>query len=465
MIYRVLFATVACFAIELTMLGMSANAADFRQAVEQTLPRVVAVRPRSSAEQGQRSPTEYQHALRLNDQLIVTVDPMNVGEWELETSHEDWIPLRAVVVDRVSDFVILTPQHQSPKGEEQQRSQSLPALKSELQKLFPTDPELALPVAALWYDEGHYQVKSTIVSGSGGMPQRGLWSVDLAGSTVMLGVPIVDAAGNWIGLTTALPQTLRVRQLRIDGSRLDNPTIPPGLTVHNVGNVADAKAPAAYQPLRQPLWQSFLIAPASVIHQAIERLPADLRELKEPIILEPGLVGIRVGQGDGAIINLVEGGPAEIAGAQAADKIIRVNSDTISNDLELFRALNKYRAGDTLEIEVERKNKEGSFQRTTIALTMIPRPLEIRVGATGDQGGTDTDNTSKASAAEPRPSEVTANVFLYDLQPWMTEAYQFPAQLAVENRELKQSVDELAEEIARLREALKQLQTDDDDRP
>jgi S1-C subfamily serine protease len=77
-----------------------------------------------------------------------------------------------------------------------------------------------------------------------------------------------------------------------------------------------------------------------------------------PVTLPTGETALRIGE-------LVPNGPGEKAGLQLDDCIVRADGETISSVSDLLRARRRYRAGETLPLEVDRN---GS--RLTIGVTL-----------------------------------------------------------------------------------------------
>lgn len=76
---------------------------------------------------------------------------------------------------------------------------------------------------------------------------------------------------------------------------------------------------------------------------------------------EPGVVAEAV----------IDGGPAKAAGMQAGDRIIRVGEQNVKDVYGYLAALKAFKAGDTAEVVVVRKQKETTLK---IKLEAMRRP-------------------------------------------------------------------------------------------
>jgi S1-C subfamily serine protease len=84
----------------------------------------------------------------------------------------------------------------------------------------------------------------------------------------------------------------------------------------------------------------------------------------------PGRGGASTTSGNGAQVIDVQNGPAEDAGIQAGDVIVSLGGTTITSSSELSTAMDKYHAGD--KVEVGWTDSSGSTQHATLKLIEGP---------------------------------------------------------------------------------------------
>jgi putative serine protease PepD len=101
--------------------------------------------------------------------------------------------------------------------------------------------------------------------------------------------------------------------------------------------------------------------PIETAKEVVEALEAG-----EPI--ERPYLGVQIGDADGGgaqIVDVVEGSPADDAGLQTGDVVVKVGDDTIADGDDLRRAVGDRDPGDELELEVRRN---GQTQEITVTL-------------------------------------------------------------------------------------------------
>lgn len=92
-------------------------------------------------------------------------------------------------------------------------------------------------------------------------------------------------------------------------------------------------------------------------------------------------------QKGGAIVNQVQpGSPAEKAGMQRGDVVVKVENEKISDADDLVRAVQTRKVGEELKVVVIRDNKEKTLKVTTEAMPESPREA-LAQGPGNDAGG------------------------------------------------------------------------------
>jgi serine protease Do len=68
--------------------------------------------------------------------------------------------------------------------------------------------------------------------------------------------------------------------------------------------------------------------------------------------------------------NVASGTPAEKAGILQADIITAVDGKTVTTMDELVDTLQKYKAGDTVELTIYRADSKGGYNQTSVRVTV-----------------------------------------------------------------------------------------------
>jgi len=84
------------------------------------------------------------------------------------------------------------------------------------------------------------------------------------------------------------------------------------------------------------------------------------------------------------VAEVVEGGPAGLAGMYAGDIITRFDHDTITGHSDLLTALSYYEAGETVDVVVQRADR-GQYTEVTLTVTLGVKPADTN-SAGNEQG-------------------------------------------------------------------------------
>lgn len=82
---------------------------------------------------------------------------------------------------------------------------------------------------------------------------------------------------------------------------------------------------------------------------------------------------------DMVVERLAPGGPAELAGIRAGDKLIALNGEVLSSSLMLVNTVGRYRPGDVVEIRLERSGQSVNI-RATLDATTEPSTITLAPG-------------------------------------------------------------------------------------
>jgi hypothetical protein len=294
---------------------------------------------------------EFQHALRIANDLIATVDPepWSQGEtWEILSRRDEWEPLAVVGRDRVSRLVVL---RADPDLLDEMSAGTEGASWNTIEHWPLGETEIGLPTAVIWYENGAPCAKATMVAATGTLVTRGMARLDHLFEPFQIGAPVLDASGHLLGLVgslqesraeRALPQVERHESVIITGYPMPSGRLSP--------TDADDAAPRTLiripEEVITPQPTADLIAPARMI----ARLHSEVEQKSEPVTLEHGLMGIYLGQGDGRVSKPINGGAAATLDIRSGDKIVGIDDFVIRRDIDILRALRYRRAGDTISV-------------------------------------------------------------------------------------------------------------------
>ncbi|GEM_PF-3588180 len=115
-------------------------------------------------------------------------------------------------------------------------------------------------------------------------------------------------------------------------------------------------------------------------------------------------------EGGPAVAEIMEGSPAEKAGLQSGDVILKVNGKDVGATPDVIGAVAEHKVGDKLKLEVLR-DKEN----VTITVTLAPRPEELAANFTppNDEGGdeeADEDEEKEEGKPGPGPDELRKRI-------------------------------------------------------
>jgi len=134
------------------------------------------------------------------------------------------------------------------------------------------------------------------------------------------------------------------------------------------------------------------------------------REVVEGLDLPAGTTG--------AYINgVTKGAPADLAGLQPGDVVIRINGDTIASSTELTRRVAEVVVGQPIRLEILR---DGRRQVVNVRSGRRPSTAELNAG----QAGEGEPVEPRAGAA---PGQVVAGLNVVDLSPVLRQRYNVPA--------------------------------------
>jgi serine protease Do len=117
------------------------------------------------------------------------------------------------------------------------------------------------------------------------------------------------------------------------------------------------------------------------------------------------------------ITEVTKGAPADVAGLQPGDVVIRFNGDTVASSTELTRRVAEVQVGQPIRLEILR---DGRRQSVTVRSGRRPSQAELNAG----QGG-------EAEPAEPRAGaamgQVVAGLNVSAITPVLRQRYNIPA--------------------------------------
>lgn len=181
---------------------------------------------------------------------------------------------------------------------------------------------------------------------------------------------------------------------------------------------------AIYSPTGNSVGIGFAI-PAAVAKPITDRL-------MRGETIERGYLGVIIGNVDadiregldlpagttGAYITEVtKGAPADVAGLQPGDVVVRFNGDTIASSTELTRRVAEVQVGQPIRLEIFR---DGRRQSVTVRSGRRPSQAELNAGPSGE-----------AEPAEPRAGaavgQVVAGLNVSAITPVLRQRYNIPA--------------------------------------
>ena len=117
------------------------------------------------------------------------------------------------------------------------------------------------------------------------------------------------------------------------------------------------------------------------------------------------------------ITEVTKGAPADVAGLQPGDVVIRFNGDTVASSTELTRRVAEVQVGQPIRLEILR---DGRRQSVTVRSGRRPSQAELNAGQAGE-----------AEPAEPRAGaavgQVVAGLNVSAITPVLRQRYNIPA--------------------------------------
>lgn len=355
-----------------------------------------------------RSKSEnFQHAFRVTDDLIATIDSsanfaaLKTGEteWELLSRDGVWHDISLAAYDKVSRLVIL-------RSSEELLDKI--ASGSPVEGAVPVGHwidgilEMGLPTVVVWYEEGAPRAKATMIAATGNAMTRGLAVLDFEFAPPQVGSPVLDADGRLLGLVAMdqsrrnSPELARRFELRESPSQLVRQTGAsdprPAL------DVDDTKVQTAViigSAIREPEDGAELIVPVNILN----RLVQDVENSDDLVILDFGLIGVRLGNGDATIRRVISGGAAAENDCQEGDRILSINGQKVRNDGDIFNLVTTYRAGDSLALEIVPANKTENSAAHADA-TNIEATRKVEITMRGIRTRSNSGSGSKSSRSE-----------------------------------------------------------------
>ncbi|GLS01959.1 serine protease [Brevundimonas denitrificans] len=117
------------------------------------------------------------------------------------------------------------------------------------------------------------------------------------------------------------------------------------------------------------------------------------------------------------ITEVTKGAPADLAGLQPGDVVVRINGDTIASSTELTRRVAEVQVGQPIRLEIIR---DGRRQSVTVRSGRRPSRAELNAGQTPD--GEPTEPRAGAALGQ-----VVAGLNVSDITPVLRQRYNIPA--------------------------------------
>lgn len=338
----------------------------------------------------------YQHAFRVADDLIATVDNEPAVEsalWQLLSRDGEWNDLSVVGRDRISNLIVLKSNKDLLDEIASEGSMAGGAPVGQWTDGF---AEMGLPTVVVWYERGAPRAKATMVAATGNYMTRGLAILDFAFPTSQVGAPVLDAEGKFLGLLADhrdFENTWeRERRLELrNTSEKEAVASPENRSNSPLASDSSKTVIITTQSLEQDTHTADYLVPVKILN----RLLSDVKVSSGPVILERGLAGIVFGNGDASLKDVVPGSAADEAGMKPGDRIVGIDGQAVQNDLDIMIAFLTLRAGDVIDFQVdststnddpadssETDNGEGpkskSVQVTMRGIRTVPRPPRAR---------------------------------------------------------------------------------------
>lgn len=315
----------------------------------------------------------FQHAFRVADDLIATIDlDGNLGgpevgsrrransssaegaapNWQLLTRDGKWHEIELAGFDKVSRLVILRAPvtlldkiaSGAPIGD------SVPVGHWVDGKL-----EMGLPTVVVWYEDGAPRAKATMIAATGNAMTRGLAALDFEFAPTQVGSPVLDAEGRLLGLVAMERSWRNANELerRFELKEAELPNLNGGEGNEPAQAIKTDVEPSPTTIIisgaaRDEENKADLIVPVNILNRLVE----DVGSRDELVVLDFGLIGVRLGNGDATIRRVITGGAAAEKDCEAGDRIVSINGQNVRNDGDIFNLVASYRAGDTLTLEL-----------------------------------------------------------------------------------------------------------------
>lgn len=117
------------------------------------------------------------------------------------------------------------------------------------------------------------------------------------------------------------------------------------------------------------------------------------------------------------ITEVTKGAPADLAGLQPGDVVVRINGDTIASSTELTRRVAEVQVGQPIRLEIIR---DGRRQSVTVRSGRRPSRAELNAGQTPE--GEPTEPRAGAALGQ-----VVAGLNVSDITPALRQRYSIPA--------------------------------------
>ena len=191
---------------------------------------------------------------------------------------------------------------------------------------------------------GIVSAKGRSITADGNRDLNNLIQTDAAINPGNSGGPLLDAAGHVIGINTAIAA--------------DSNGIGFAIPIDIARPIMEQAV--AGQPLARPYM--------GVVYRALDLQYAEANSLP----VSDGAVVVPGGTPNAPSAGVVPGSPAEAAGVQEGDIIVKVNAQPIDGDHPLDATLSEFAPGDTVSVEVLRDG-----QTRTLTLTLGTRPAGL----------------------------------------------------------------------------------------